>query len=111
MKKIQFYSLVRYNGEIKAMLQNGYTDGEFYYYKSPYHSRKWYVIDPECGIAIWSDKSMKICAAVAHDETIREKVKHEKSNGRGERWANEFAEYIEIAKQADFPKFLENVEK
>ena len=63
MKKANFYSMVRQDGENIAKLQKGYTDGTYYYYKK---DSLWLVIYPGNGLSICSDYTRKAAAERAH---------------------------------------------
>lgn len=63
MKKTAFYSMVRENGKNIAKQQNGYTDGQYNYYKNQYGV--WHAIHPENGLSICTDTTRKAAAARA----------------------------------------------
>ena len=51
MKKHQFFSMVRgANGKPTVKMQNGFTDGEFNYYRE--RPSVWHCIDPKTGLSI-----------------------------------------------------------
>lgn len=62
MKKNIFYSLVRENGKPVAKQWQGWTDGEYNYYKS---CDMWYCIHPECGLSVAYGETRAIARANA----------------------------------------------
>ena len=60
MKKTCFYSLHQGN---KAILHDGYTDSNFWYYK---HGRTWFAIYPETGTAVAIEPTRKAATQKAH---------------------------------------------
>lgn len=65
MKKANFYSIMRKDGRVQAVLQNGYSDGTYYYYRSAAYP-VWHVIQPATGYSILTDRSRKKAAERAH---------------------------------------------
>ena len=90
MKKADFYTMVRENGKNIAKQQNGYTDGNFNYYKNQYGT--WHAIHPENGLSVCTDTTRKAAAARAgtmgdliadaiarNGETLRERFEKAKA--------------------------------
>lgn len=65
MNKIQFFTLVRRDGEVKVEYVNGYTDGRFNYYKSSFGT--WFAIEPSCGLSMSQASTRKEAAAKAYE--------------------------------------------
>lgn len=55
MRKIEFYSAVMRDGKKTVEMQNGYTDGEFNYYRAG--RAHWYCIDPKTGFSVTTGTS------------------------------------------------------
>jgi hypothetical protein len=71
MKKVNFYSMVREDGEYIAKLHQGYTDGTYNYYKK---ESLWHAIHPVNGLSICSYHTRKAAAEHAHAPRIVERI-------------------------------------
>lgn len=56
-KKCTFYSVITHGRKKKAVKHEGYTDGEFNYYKTEHGY--WYCIEPNTGLSIVCSESRK----------------------------------------------------
>ena len=63
MKKTNFYSMVREEGQTIAKQHQGYTDGTYNYYKT---GSIWHVIYPGNGLSICMGHTRKAAAEKAH---------------------------------------------
>ena len=69
MKRINFYSLGRLDGQIEALLRDGYTDGAWYFYRN---GRMWHCVCPFTGLSIAVESTRKACVAKTRDvSTLR----------------------------------------
>lgn len=71
MKKTNFYSMVREEGQNIAKLQSGYTDGTFHYYKA---GALWHAIYPGNGLSICYGSTRKAAAEKAHAPAMLARV-------------------------------------
>lgn len=71
MKKTAFYSLIMQKGGPAAVLQNGYTDGTYNYYK---RGAQWNAILPAVGLSVCSEYTRKACAEKAHGAGMAERI-------------------------------------
>lgn len=95
MKKHSFYSLMRVNGKTTAVLQEGYSDGTYYYYKN---GGQWSAIHPLIGLSVTYGYTRKECAEKAHAPELFKKV-IEISNERGEQLTADFEKAIQALKE------------
>lgn len=95
MKKTTFYSMVREDGQNIAKLQDGYTDGIFYYYKK---ASLWFAIHPTNGLAICSEYTRKAAAERATEPAMLERIAA--ALERQQHAADIFAAAVEKAKGA-----------
>jgi hypothetical protein len=99
MKKHSFYSLMRKDGKTAAVLQNGYSDGTFYFYSTGERYKTWYAIHPLFGMSVAYGYSRKECAEKAHSPDLIKKIA-EHTAKRGESLAAAFEKAIQEAKAA-----------
>ena len=71
MKKHNFYTMVRQDNDYIAMLQCGYTDGTYNYYKK---GTAWYAIHPDNGLSIRWASTRKAAAEAAHEPRMVERI-------------------------------------
>ena len=95
MKKTNFYSMVREEGQNIAKLQAGYTDGTYNYYKN---DSSWHVIHPSNGLSICCGNTRKAAAEKAHEPRMIERIA--KALERQQPAADRFAEAVKKAKEA-----------
>lgn len=82
MKKAEFYTINHLaKGGIQAVKKQGWTDGDFFYYKMmDYHKRGgkhgkvpwWYAIEPRSGLCVYEDwdTTREYVAQKAHDPIL-----------------------------------------
>ncbi len=80
MKKAEFYTLCRTDGKVAAKKQNGYSDDKFYYYKN---MGVWFAIHPDNGLSIFTAKTRRDVAALAHKPENLEKLERALNNDGG----------------------------
>lgn len=77
-KKCKFYTMMinREKMKIEAVQKEGFTDGEFFYYKETYSNNitKWFCIEPTTGCAVCSDCNTRK-EAYNKKEELREQIK------------------------------------
>ena len=95
MKKHKFYTMVRQDNEYIAMLQDGYTDGTYNYYKK---GSAWYAIHPDNGLSIKWASTRKAAAEAAHEPKIVERIAE--AIKRQPEAAERFAAAVMAAKEA-----------
>ena len=95
MKKHKFYTMVRQDNEYIAMLQDGYTDGTYNYYKK---GAAWYAIHPANGLSINWASTRKAAAEAAHSPKIVERIAA--ALERRPEVAVDFAAAVKAAKEA-----------
>lgn len=95
MKKHKFYTMVRQDNEYIAMLQEGYTDGTYNYYKK---DTAWYAIYPGNGLSICVTSTRKRAAEAAHEPRMAERIAS--AVERQPEAAERFAAAIKAAKEA-----------
>ena len=95
MKKTNFYSMVREEGQNIAKLHQGYTDGIFNYYKK---GSLWHAIHPANGLSICSGHTRKAAAERALDPVMLQRIAA--ALERQEDTAERFAAAVEKAKEA-----------
>lgn len=95
MKKLKFYTMVRQDNEYIAMLQDGYTDGTYNYYKK---GSAWYAIHPDNGLSIKWASTRKAAAEAAHEPRMLERITA--AVERQPEAAERFAAAIEKAEEA-----------
>ena len=71
MKKINFYSMVREEGQNIAKQHQGYTDGTYNYYKT---GAIWHAIYPGNGLSICIGHTRKAAAEKAHAPAMLARV-------------------------------------
>lgn len=71
MEKTKFYSFMCKAGKKQAVLQDGYSDGEFNYYKG---YSEWHAIHPLCGLSVATGGTRKQCAENAHAPALLEEI-------------------------------------
>ena len=87
MKKHQFFSRVRGDGNAPTVkMQNGFTDGEFNYYRE--RPSVWHCIDPKTGLSI-AQGSTKEKAQIAA-EFVAEKFDRVQKEPRYQKLVEEF---------------------
>lgn len=94
MKKYSFYSLMRVNGKTTAVLQEGYSDGTYYYYKN---GGQWSAIHPLIGLSVTYGYTRKECAEKAHAPGLQ-KVIQERVTQHGEQLTKNFENAIKELK-------------
>lgn len=72
MKKTNFYVLRRRNGKIAAELENGWSDGNFFYYHTD--GGTWFAIHPGSGLSVCTGDTRKETAETANTPQIAERV-------------------------------------
>ena len=95
MKKHNFYTMVREDGQNIAKRQEGYTDGIFNYYKK---GSLWFAIHPSNGLAICSEYTRKAAAERATAPAMLERIAA--ALERQQHAADIFAAAVEKAKGA-----------
>ena len=95
MRKLKFYTMVRQENEYIAMLQDGYTDGTYNYYKK---GTAWYAIHPDNGLSINWASTRKAAAEGAHSPKIVERIAA--AIERRPEVAADFAAAVAAAKEA-----------
>ena len=95
MKKHKFYTMVRQGNEYIAMLQDGYTDGTYNYYKK---GTAWYAIHPDNGLSINWASTRRAAAEGAHSPKIVERIAA--AIERRPEVAADFAAAVAAAKEA-----------
>lgn len=74
MEKIKFYTQVLKSNKLKGVeLQEGYTDGNFNYYKS--RCGIWAAIVPSCGVSICEGATLSEVQAGAYAPDVPERIK------------------------------------
>ena len=86
MTKLNFYSLMRVGGKAQAILHNGYTDGDFNYYKN---GSSWSAIHPLYGLSVASGATRKDAAEEAHQLFVLDGIARV-AEQRGEKMQAEF---------------------
>lgn len=71
MRTAKFYTIAG----TCAVLQSGYTDGNFYYYDSHDIGKRWHVVQPETGKIILAERTIGKAKSTAESKKIRNKLK------------------------------------
>ena len=88
MKRIEFYSLHRPDGEpLQAVRHTGYTDGNLNFYRG---HPSWVAVDPHTGLAIAFAGTRKECIQKAYDATTLAKFNLFKDSAAYLRLTEEF---------------------
>ena len=103
MKKHSFYSMIHKDGKSCAVIQNGYSDGTFYYYATGERYKTWYAIHPLTGLSVTYGYSRNECAEKAHSPALCENINNVMEE-RGERLTAEFEKAIQETKAAEAVK-------
>lgn len=71
MNKCSFYTMIRKNNKIQAhLIINGYSDGNYYYYKQ--YGNLWSVIHPLCGLSIATGKTREAARQMAYSLPVQD---------------------------------------
>ena len=81
MKKAIFYSLMFTGGKKQAVLQQGWTDGTYNYYKSQ-RGGTWYAVHPLYGLSVATGDTRSEAAIRAHDKSITEAIQNSSQTWR-----------------------------
>ena len=92
MKKTNFYVLRRRNAKISAELINGWSDGNFFYYRSD--GRIWRAVHPGCGLAVCSGYTRKEAVETANTPEMTKRIAELWARD-GEKLAAQFVTAIE----------------
>ena len=98
MKQHSFYSLVMEGHRKTARLQQGYTDGQYNYYKQQRGSL-WFAIHPVFGLSIATGTTRAEAAAMAHSEHIKNALR-DFSQQHYNKLQTEFENHVKKAKAA-----------
>ena len=96
MKKTSFYTLRRRNGKAAAELENGWSDGNFFYYHTD--GGTWFAIHPGSGLGVCMGDTRKEAAETANTPQMAERIAEVWARD-GETLAARFAELINKADQ------------
>lgn len=75
MKKHEFYSLVRKNNQVTARQWQGWTDGEYNYYRI---NGMWCCIVPDCGLSVSYGETRAIARANA--DLLKEQIERKRNS-------------------------------
>ena len=81
MKKNDFFSLCVIDGKKQAVLQQGWTDGTYNYYKSQ-RGGTWYAVHPLYGLSVATGNTRSEAAIRAHDKRITEAIQNSSQTWR-----------------------------
>ncbi len=95
MKKHTFYSLIRDEKGKRAVLQQGYTDGEYHYYKK--ENSVWFAIYPLNGLALCSGATRKACVEKVRASRLQEKLNRAITTEIAKLYRDEFLQLVEKA--------------
>lgn len=88
-----FWSLENINGEGRATLRHGFTDGVYNFYE--HDNGTWYAIDPENGCGIGSGMFLETAKADAYSSYKQELIQNSKDAGRYQKYAERFRRICE----------------
>lgn len=87
MKRINFYSLGRVDGQIEAFLRDGYTDGCWYYH----HARNvWHAVCPFTGLSVATERTRKACVAKVRDVSTLRAYDKARDCVHWEKWVDDY---------------------
>lgn len=73
MKRMTFYTKWRQGGKNVALRVKGWSDGEYYYYKS---GSRWWAVNPETGLAVNVETAYtrRDAVEIAHRAQVKEAI-------------------------------------